>query len=440
MNEEERIELRSEEFQEILGSVPHWILRWGITVLAAVLLLLLTGSALIKYPDAIPAQVLLTGSVPPAVVAAHASGKLNELFVADNQDVKAGDYLAVIDNSARTEDIRFLKNYLDSLTNDSDRFSDDWWPESGNGLSIPALRLGNLQLLYSSFSNALFDYLEYKRLMYYSQKIAFTKERIVQYEKQYRNLLNQQQILSEQNELTKKQYYRDSSLYKTGYISIEEFEKAQNQYLQSQLSDETMRSSLRNMQIQITQLKELLLDTGQQDTERLNNLQSQLRSYILQLKTELRAWELNYALIAPVDGKITFTNYWTVNQNVNGGEEVFTIIPNRYEVIGKALLPVMRSGKVKPGQKVNIRLENFPDNEYGILRGKVENISLVPSQTNQTLNYTVEISFPKGLTTTYQKELPFLPNMRGQAEIITEDISLLERFIFPLKRIITESL
>jgi len=45
------IELRSEEFQELLGVVPPWILRWGITVLAVVVVVLLIGSAIIKYPD-----------------------------------------------------------------------------------------------------------------------------------------------------------------------------------------------------------------------------------------------------------------------------------------------------------------------------------------------------------------------------------------------------
>ena len=106
------IELRSEEFQEVLGSVPPWILRWGITVLAIVVVILLAGSAIIKYPDVIPAQIVLTGSTPPATVVAHASGKLKELYVTDNQNVKTGDYLAVIDNPARTEDILHLKNYL----------------------------------------------------------------------------------------------------------------------------------------------------------------------------------------------------------------------------------------------------------------------------------------------------------------------------------------
>ena len=61
-------------------------------------------------------------------------------------------------------------------------------------------------------------------------------------------------------------------------------------------------------------------------------------------------------------------------------------------MIGKALLPVARSGKVKAGQKVNIRLQNFPENEYGILRGTVKNISLTPAQSGEMSYYTVNIS------------------------------------------------
>jgi len=109
-------------------------------------------------------------------------------------------------------------------------------------------------------------------------------------------------------------------------------------------------------------------------------------------------------------------------------------------MIGKALLPVARSGKVKAGQKVNIRLQNFPENEYGILRGTVKNISLTPAQSGEMSYYTVNISLSNGLITTYKKELPYLSDMQGQADIITEDISLLERFILPVKKILKESI
>jgi HlyD family secretion protein len=430
MNEGDKIELRSEEFQEVLGKVPSWILRWGISVLAVIIVILLIGSAIIKYPDVIPAQIVLTGSTPPAAIVAHASGKIKQLYVSDNQDVKSGDYLAVIDNPAQTGDIASLKYYLEQLSLDNDAFS----------LPDKNLQLGTLQQLFSTFYSALFEYAEYRRLLYYPQKTAMLRERINQYEKQIGNLLNQQRITDEQFILAQKQFRRDSALNVKGVISDEELEKSKNACLQSFLSSENMRSNLDNLQIQIGQLKESLLDTKQQDVEKLNGLQTQLQSLISQLKAGIREWELNYALRAPMDGKITFAKYWIENQNVSSGEEVFMIVPeNEFSIIGKAMLPITRSGKVKTGQKVNIRLQNFPENEYGILRGIVSNISLVPVQTGETVYYAVEIRLSNELVTTYKKELSYLPNMQGQADIITDDISLLERLVLPVKRVLKES-
>ena len=154
-----------------------------------------------------------------------------------------------------------------------------------------------------------------------------------------------------------------------------------------------------------------------------------------QLKALIQSWEMSYVLMSPVDGKITFTRYWVSNQNVQAGEEVFTVIPvSESQLIGKAMLPVARSGKVKTGQKVNIRLDNFPDSEFGMLKGVVQNISLVPTTASGVTYYVVEIALPDGLHTNYKKELPCMPNMQGVADIITENMSLLARFVMPKKR------
>jgi len=84
-------------------------------------------------------------------------------------------------------------------------------------------------------------------------------------------------------------------------------------------------------------------------------------------------------------------------------------------------------------------LQNFPENEYGILRGTVRHISLVPVQNGEAAYYSVEIALSNGLITTYKKELPYLSDMQGQADIITEDLSLLERLVLPIKKILKES-
>ena len=456
---EEKIELRSEEFQEVLSNIPPWILRWGITVLASIIVILLVGSAFFKYPDVLSSQVVLTGSTPPAVIVAKVSGKLKELYVTDNQEVKTGDYLAVIENPAKTEDVLNLKSVMAGLIRHPIEQLDTWgwrvepamtetsesslrYARNDTFIGVkPAMTLGPIQSFYSAFRTTLHEFSEYNRLQYYPQKIAMSKARKIQLEKQFNILINQQKLTEEQMNLVHNKFERDSILSVKGMISNEEFENSRNVYLQNLISYENVNSSVNSMQIQIGQLEESLFDASYQDIEIQNNLQTRLQTQLSQLQAEILNWELNYPLVAPIDGKITFTNYWVENQNISAGSAVFTIVPDGIQsMIGKAMLPVARSGKVKVGQKVNIRLQNFPENEYGILRGTVKNISLTPTEAGGMAFYSVEITLNNGLITTYKKELPYLSDMQGRADIITEDISLLERLIFPMKKILKEGM
>lgn len=430
--EKKDIELRSEEFHEVLGSVPPWILRWGITILAIIVIVILIGSSIFKYPDIISSTMTLTGTTPSVAVITKTSGKFQSFDVKDNQIVKSGDYLAIIENPAKTKDILYLKSFLLSLNHNSDSI-----------LVLPPkdLSLGNIQSLYSSFYIILFNYMEFKRLGYYPKKGTIIKDRINKYEIQYNNLYRQKDIVVKQFFVTKKQYSRDSLLHKRGVLSDEDFENSYTKYLQGTLSVENMYTTIENLEIQINQIRESLVDIEQQYIENKNSLETQLKTSLSQLLTEIQTWEMDYVLIAPIDGQVTFTNYWAENQNVISGEVAFNIIPKKKSgLLGKAILPMARSGKVKIGQSVNIRFENFPDNEFGIVKGIVQNISLVPSVNNKENSYVVEIRLNNGLKTTYNKELPYLPEMQAQADIVTDDLSLLERFFMPLRKIWKESM
>ena len=424
----DNIELRSEEVQEILGSSPYWIVRWGITLIAFILLLLLAGSAIFKYPDMINASVTLTGTVPPAEIVSRSTGKLHKLYIKDNQHVKRGDYLAVIENTADEKDIFYLEAFLDSLP----RYLQN------NDLELPdkELNIGDIQSLYSSFYTTLFNYIEFIKLNYYPQKINILQIRLNQYKQQYDNISRQQKIVREQLLTVKKQYERDSLLMKKKILSPQDIENTYNQYLQSRLSLENMTGTLGNMNIQITQIEENIMDISHQYTEEKNKYHIQINSLVTQLQSAILSWKINYVLSSPIDGKVTFTNYWTENQNIVIGNIIFNVIPeDTVEIMGKANLPIARSGKVKAGQKVNLHFDNFPDNEFGIVKGYVQNVSLVPAGDN----YILDIKLSNGLKTTYNKTLPYYPEMKGQANIITDDISLLERFIMPIKKVLTEN-
>ena len=64
----------TEEAQQILGRIPSWIVRWGVTVIFAVFALILIGCCIIKYPERVTATVTITtGNSPVDVVAGAAA-------------------------------------------------------------------------------------------------------------------------------------------------------------------------------------------------------------------------------------------------------------------------------------------------------------------------------------------------------------------------------
>lgn len=432
IKKEDEIIIRSEEFHDVLGNIPPWIVRRGIMVLAIIVVILLAGSAVFKYPDTISATMILTGDTPPAIIVSKVSGKLRELYVVDNQMVSENERLAVIDNPARTKDVLELKRFINTI---------DLNVVKIDSLPSQHLILGDLQSLYSSFYSSVFDYIRYNQLDYYDLKSNLLMDRIQHYDSQYNNSIKQKEIIRNQLIIAENQLQRDSLLNKKGILSDEEFEGAKGRYLQAALSLENISTTLKNLQIQKSQVKESLFDINFQSNDKRNAMQLQIKTLINQLRGEIQTWEMNYVISSPIDGKVTFNNYWIINQNIIQGSVVFNVIPNNIEkIIGKASLPIIRSGKVKIGQVVNIQFDNFPDQEYGIVKGIVKSISLVPIKENESISYTVEIELPNRLKTTYKKELPYLPEMRGNIDIITDDITLLERLFMPIKKIINERL
>ena len=152
-----------------------------------------------------------------------------------------------------------------------------------------------------------------------------------------------------------------------------------------------------------------------------------------QLKKSIRDWEYQYVLRSNIHGRVSFYDYWNVNQTVTRGDLVFTVIPiNNSCFIAKLKTPAQNSGKIKTGQPVNLKLTNYPDTEFGTLRGTVKNISLVPNKEGL---YPIDVTLPNKLITSYNKEIEFKQEMRGVVEIITEDLSLIERLFYQFREL-----
>ncbi len=428
MSEEiNKIEIRSEQVQEILGYIPHWIIRSGIGVIFVVLLLLFIGSMFFKYPDIISSSISVTTENPPASLVAKTSGKIDLLFVEDKQLVKEGEILAIIENTANHKDVLELKMMLDSMkqfflvydTSQYQHFS-------------PAFELGSIQTSYSSFLKQYSEYQNFINLNYHQQKISALNKQLEKTKLQLYGQQKQSYLSKEELKLAAKQFSRDSGLFEKKVIPPSEFETAEREFIQKKYAYESSKTSIVNGEIQISQLEQAILDLRLQKQEQVNNLQIQLKSAYDVLKSEIEAWELLYLFKSPIEGVVSFSKIWSKNQNIAAGEVALTVVPEEpSKIIGKLQLPIVGSGKVKTDQMVNIKFNSFPYMEYGTVQGKIASIALVPQEEF----YLVTVEIPQNLITNYGRELPFSQQMNGTAEIITENISILGRLFNPLRAI-----
>lgn len=142
---------------------------------------------------------------------------------------------------------------------------------------------------------------------------------------------------------------------------------------------------------------------------------------------------------APFAGKVQFLKFWTNNQFIQSGEPIFTIIPKNDQPVGQLILPIQGAGKVKKGQEVIVKLEDYPYVEYGSIKGRVQSISLTTStmktEKGDIETYMITVDFPQQLKTNYGTVLDFKFEAKGTAEIITKDRRLVQRLFDNLKYI-----
>jgi len=428
MNSElENIELRSDEVQEVLGHIPTKIIRYGITVISSVVLVLFVGSFFFKYPDILTAPVEVVSENPPAAIMAKTSGNLTHIYVADSQMVVIGQKLSVIKNSAQLEDVELLKVIIERRASEQMQFTPEWLSQFPDTLA-----LGEIQNTYASFSKAATDYIQFLSLKYYPRKIASLQQKQIELKKYAAIMQRQVKLKMQDYSLAENQFSRDSNLYKKEVISLSEFEKSRTVLIQNNLSLENARSAGVSTQIQLQELEQQIVDLQSEEIRENQNHQNNLLEWVQNIESRVAWWYDTYVLVSPIDGIVAFSSVWSSNQYVRTGDEVFTVLPNEQtRIIGRITLAAKGAGKVMLGQDVNLKFDNFPYQEFGMITAQVVSISMVPAKQN----YMVEVFLPDTLITNYGFLLPFSQKMMGTAEIITEDMPLIARLFNPLKAI-----
>ncbi len=423
---------RSEQVRDILGKNPGWIVRYGITLVFLIVVLVVFGSAAISYNDIVSAEIIITSKNPPVYLKANATGKLSHVFVEAGQQVEENEVLAGIENTAKFEDVNNLKSKIDKFDGKIRRL------DSLESIFPSYLELGSIQLAYGEFLSQYQNYILFNSLTpseKESKMIAKQlKEKTLFLTKQQR----QRGIFEKDLQLSNSSYNRSLILYEKGIISKAEFENAHREYLADQKQYESFLSGMSNTQIAITNFNNLLTKSDIQGQEFENRYKQQLNKAYQDLNNEILLWEQEFLIKSPILGKVTIFDVWNKYQNVNIGETLFTVVPNDLEeIIGRVTLPVRNSGKVKVGQKVIIKLINYPFEEWGSLEGEIQNISEVPKKGEEAF-YTLYVKL-NNLNTSYKKEIEFKQEMQGTVDIVVEKLTILQRIFYQLNKVFKRS-
>lgn len=412
----EDIQLRSEEVQEILGTPPAWLIRWGTTIVFLVVIGIITVSWFVKYPDIVQSQVIITTPNLPTSVVTRSSGYLSRLLVKDGDSVKVGQQLAIMESPEQMNDVLALEKDLKKIQKNSNQIisfqPNEQWKlgQFQPGLS----RLMQIQKEYNLTLAKRFDLRQIEQL----------QRQISQTEALKAEVIKRQQTQQKVFDLAKKEFERNKEEFDQGLIAIKAFNEKEAVFLQQKQSYDNLESQIINFDIQIanlaSQIAEIERNTEFQNSSKIIVVEENVN----ELLSSIDAWKKQYMLEAPISGKVSLMIFAEERQLFEIGKEILTIIPIRTKSMqGIAKLPIAGSGKVNIGQRVNIKLAGFPYQEYGIIRGEIKTMSAIPREGN----YDIIIDLPDGLKSSYDKDLRFQQQMEGVAEIITKERRLIER-------------
>ena len=421
------IELRSEEVQEILEAVPNWMIRWGNALILILIVCLLIMSWFIKYPDVINGYATLTTDTPPLKVYAKISAKIDTIFIDDNTLVNPNTTLAILENTANYKDVLFLKSIADTIKVSNSSFE---FPIQ----KLPILFLGDIESDFAVFENNYYQYYLNKTLQPFSNETLANQNIKSELNSRLSTLLSQKRLNEKELSFQKADLDRHTTLFNKGVISKQAYEAKKLAYLQAERNFANIDALISQIREAISNANKVTKNTSINKTREETKLLKNTIQAFNQLKRAIKTWEMNYNIKSDIEGRVAYAKPWKANQIVNQGDLVFTIIPEENSsYIAQLNTPSQNSGKLKIGQHVNLKLENYPDTEFGVLQAKVNSISVLPDENG---SYLITAKLPDKLVTTYNKTIDFKYEMRASAEIITEDLRLIERFFYQFKNIL----
>ncbi len=409
----------SEDVQEVVGTPPGWLAKYGTLFLLILLVSLFAGSWFYTYPSYVEGDITVTSLDPPRFLQAERDFDIIEVLVSNNDTVEAGQTLIVARSRARFEHVLYLEDELIAARGGSDSML--------LGLSIPSsLTLGRLESPVDSFLEAQETYRNLVARRLDGLTTRELQRRIGQRESYIRGLRRTQGQLEDRYQRRDDRLRREVQLGADGIDNAALINEARRELEAAEADLQRNRGEIKAAALDISLMREQIESYRSGRSSTASQAARQVRTRFERLQLSVSDWKRDYTVVSPVRGAVILSQSVRSGQHVFRADDLATVVPASDEgLVGRMDLAVNDAGRVAAGQRVLIHLTGYNYLDYGAVEGVISSIGLQPRQRV----YFVEVDLPKGLITTKGRPIEQSNVMLGQARIVTGEQRLLSRFL-----------
>ncbi|WP_404317711.1 HlyD family type I secretion periplasmic adaptor subunit [Malaciobacter canalis] len=227
----------------------------------------------------------------------------------------------------------------------------------------------------------------------------------------------------------------------------------ENLYKKKVVSRKEYLSELSKKQSIVTRLDEtrnrlpILKEEIEEAKKRVESIKSEIRSKLLKqyssLKIEINKLieknrankdrDLRKFVVSPVNGVINKLYFHTIGGIVKPGDKMAEITPIDDTLTIEAKIKTSDRALVWSGQDVSIEITAYDFSKYGLLKGKL--VSISPDSSEDRSGNVFYIAKIRANDYEFAPDLPILPGMVANVNILTGKKTIIEYILKPLKNI-----
>lgn len=392
-------ELKYDFMPSLLEIIERPAHKAGTVIIVGIFTLLI---AVIIWACVSEIDVVITssGSVQPIgnlnVVKTYSGGTVKSINVTEGDFVEQGDVLIELDTESLEIDVNQLQNQRKILETQRDIYM-----KIIDGSDLSAVKISDYSDDMKPYIQAILD-----SDTGYRNSLA-----------NYENEKSSAEINKEIAELQLEQYRSSGS---------------ERQIKAQELSVQQYTLEVNNAELQLSDIKT-------QYSLQVNSNISDINSKIDEINTNLEKYRLSKEyqnIIAPVSGHVNSVGVNTLGETVTSAQQLVTIVPNNTPNEMICYVKNTDIADVELGMEAEVKLEAYPYNKYGTVKGTVKYIS--PSSfANEQLGsvYIVKLELDSD-----NKNIHIISGLSGSVEIKTDKRTVMDYFLEPIVKGFGESL